>query len=258
VALAFLLLLVLRKRLGSVGSTVVSVALAAGFIAFGVTGGRAISAQGGADRLELWRSGIDILKTRPLFGVGMGNFSDYSPTHHTAHNSFVLCFSELGLTGYFVWLAMLIATFAALRWLRQQQSISSPGRITLVAAAAASVHVSSSAALTTRIVPEDGTAEGGTGPEAVSQIVRTANVLWYALVAFLTAGFFLSRAYSMTLYILLGVAAALQVIVNAQRSSPETRARMNPVSLRWLCATTLGLEFASIVVIYVMVRLGGA
>jgi putative inorganic carbon (HCO3(-)) transporter len=48
-----------------------------------------------------------MLRTKPLFGVGYGAFTD----HHerTAHNSFVLCFSELGLIGYFIWLAMIVS-----------------------------------------------------------------------------------------------------------------------------------------------------
>lgn len=54
-------------------------------------------------RLDSWYEGFQMLFWRPLFGVGQGAFTD----HHilTAHNSFVLVFSELGLLGYFCWLA---------------------------------------------------------------------------------------------------------------------------------------------------------
>jgi hypothetical protein len=42
----------------------------------------------------------------PVFGVSYNSFTD----HHerTTHNSFVLCFAELGLLGYFTWLALVV------------------------------------------------------------------------------------------------------------------------------------------------------
>jgi O-antigen ligase len=50
-----------------------------------------------------------MLRRQPLFGVGYNSFTD----HHdlTAHNSFVLCFAELGLIGYFTWLALIVTAF---------------------------------------------------------------------------------------------------------------------------------------------------
>ena len=56
-----------------------------------------------AGRVDAWYEGIRMLLTNPLLGVGKGNFTD----HHnlTAHNSIVLVFAELGLVGYFFWLA---------------------------------------------------------------------------------------------------------------------------------------------------------
>ena len=68
-----------------------------GFIAASAIGGRAISSkeQSAAERIEAWSVGLELLKWRPLFGAGYGNFTDHH--HLTAHNSFVLCFAELGL-----------------------------------------------------------------------------------------------------------------------------------------------------------------
>ncbi|KZZ30392.1 hypothetical protein A3755_14090, partial [Oleiphilus sp. HI0085] len=61
-------------------------------------------------RLEAWYEGFQLLFWKPVLGVGMGQFTD----HHylTAHNSFVLVFSELGLSGYYLWVGFL--TFSAL------------------------------------------------------------------------------------------------------------------------------------------------
>ncbi len=54
-----------------------------------------------------------MLKSHPTFGVGAGNFTDHHPAL-TAHNSFVLCFAELGLVGYFIWVALLVLTYKGL------------------------------------------------------------------------------------------------------------------------------------------------
>jgi hypothetical protein len=59
-------------------------------------------------RYEAWRSGIDMLKMDPVFGVGKGMFTEYH--HLTAHNSHVLAFAELGLLGLFLWVSVLYLT----------------------------------------------------------------------------------------------------------------------------------------------------
>lgn len=50
-------------------------------------------------RLEAWYEGFQMFKHNPLFGVGMGRFTDFNEL--TAHNSFVLVMAELGLFGLF-------------------------------------------------------------------------------------------------------------------------------------------------------------
>lgn len=60
-------------------------------------------------RYEAWRSGLDMLKMDPVFGVGKGMFTEYH--HLTAHNSHVLTFAELGLLGMFLWISMLYMAF---------------------------------------------------------------------------------------------------------------------------------------------------
>lgn len=78
-------------------------------------GGREISSKetSASQRIEAWSTGLNLLRSKPLFGVGYGNFLD----HHelTAHNSFVLCFAELGLIGYFAWLGLLVLAFKGLQ-----------------------------------------------------------------------------------------------------------------------------------------------
>ncbi|MCH8179601.1 MAG: O-antigen ligase family protein [Proteobacteria bacterium] len=85
-------------------------------LAMGMVGGgdRAMSGkeQSASERIDAWNEGIQMLKGNPVFGVGYDNFTE----HHvrTAHNSFVLCFAELGLLGYFLWMGLIVLAFKAL------------------------------------------------------------------------------------------------------------------------------------------------
>ncbi len=55
-------------------------------------------------RIEAWAAGLLMLKSSPIWGVGSGLFTE----HHTrvAHNSYIQCFAETGLVGYFLWLSL--------------------------------------------------------------------------------------------------------------------------------------------------------
>jgi len=132
-------------------------------------GGREISlAESSAGgRVEAWGAGIGMLKSYPLFGVGFGQFTK----HHelTAHNSFVLCFAELGLVGFFFYLAAILAAGIGLHKLT---------------------------ALPVK-TPEDASFNSAV------MAVRTA------FAVFLSTCWFLSRTYSIPFYVLLGLAASM-------------------------------------------------
>jgi putative inorganic carbon (hco3(-)) transporter len=67
-------------------------------------------------RLEHWGYGMEQFKQHPLFGIGYEMFTEnYS---HTAHNSFVLIFTEAGVVGATLWIALFFCTFRDLRLLR--------------------------------------------------------------------------------------------------------------------------------------------
>src|SRR5262249_46030728 len=80
-----------------------------------------------------------------------------------------LCFTELGMFGYFFWMALLITTITSLSALTRSE-IKTP---------------------------------------ADQQFIGAAYSLRAALFAFLVTGWFLSPTYTETLYILLGLAACL-------------------------------------------------
>jgi putative inorganic carbon (HCO3(-)) transporter len=56
-------------------------------------------------RVEAWSIGLDLFQAYPLFGVGANNFTEYH--FRTAHNSFVLCATELGMFGLYPWIMLI-------------------------------------------------------------------------------------------------------------------------------------------------------
>lgn len=67
------------------------------------------------DRLETWYQGIQMLRGSPVFGVGFGNFTNYSSL--TAHNSIILPMAELGLPGLTIWLGIIWYSIRMLWWI---------------------------------------------------------------------------------------------------------------------------------------------
>jgi len=68
-------------------------------------------------RIELWYQGIVMLKSNPLFGVGYNMYMEELP--QTAHNSYILAAAELGLFGYFCWIALIFSSFKGLSFVQQ-------------------------------------------------------------------------------------------------------------------------------------------
>ena len=172
--LLVVLLCILAQRLGRWRALLLVGLLAIGLLAVDIGGGRSFSAldESAADRLDAWSAGLQMLKSQPLIGVGYRQFEE----HHsmTAHNSFVLCFAETGLVGYFLWLSLLGITLLQLQKLKH--------------------------------LPESVPAEPA--------IRKQASILQTALIGFMVAAFFLSRTYVPFLYLLIGLSAALVLIAN--------------------------------------------
>jgi hypothetical protein len=170
---------------------------------------------GGADesamgRLEAWSEGLQMLKHSPIWGVGFAQFSDKHVL--VAHNSFVHCFAELGLVGYFAWLGAIVATF----WYLERIGVTEAN-------------------------------EAGS-PE----LVRWARALGLSLLTFLAGALFLSRAYSVSLFLLVGMGTALAGVAQKNSSLPE--AYSIPVLALWV--RTGALVLMSVVLTYVVVVIG--
>ncbi|MCL2825283.1 MAG: O-antigen ligase family protein [Polyangiaceae bacterium] len=76
-------------------------------LALGGRGGDEAS-ESSLERLECWYSGVAMFISDPMFGVGVGQFTQ----HHflTAHNSYVLAAGELGLIGTVAWVCVMWLT----------------------------------------------------------------------------------------------------------------------------------------------------
>jgi O-antigen ligase len=138
-----------------------------------------------AGRVEAWGNGIAMWKTSPLWGVGFGQFGDHNQDQGglTAHNSFVLCFAELGTLGYLLWLSLIAATMWELSSMLDTLDADDPDK---------------------------------------QELIRCATAVRLSLIAYLATAWFLSRTYEMTLYVLLGMGVALVEMANRQ-IEPEIR-----------------------------------
>jgi putative inorganic carbon (HCO3(-)) transporter len=102
----------MRNTLGIARTAILGIAILFAVNVLNLDGGRGFSTkeESASERIEAWDDGIQMLKSHPLLGVGYGNFLEHH-VERTAHNSFVLCFAELGLLGFFAWIALLVVAF---------------------------------------------------------------------------------------------------------------------------------------------------
>jgi O-antigen ligase len=266
-ALAAVALMAARKKLGTSASTALAAVFILGMLALDFTGGRGISAADGADRLEAWANGLEMFKSSPLFGIGFNGFTDLYEI--TAHNSFVLCLAELGLLGSTLWVALLVTTTMGLNRIvgvqKTRQSAKFFGLLPLFEAS----YINSAGALAQAPAFSEGiialkyapTCE--TFPAMVSAHTAAAGLKleplhapsvpqkWIAatrlaLVAFMTTSWFLSRSYTTTMYLILGLATAT---IALQRGDAKPNERGH-----WILSS-IAVEVVLIVVIYGLVRL---
>jgi hypothetical protein len=186
-------------------------------------------------RWAAWGEGAAMLKQSPLFGVGEKRFTEYSDDSLVAHNSFVHCYAELGLFGYFFWLALIMASLQdGYAIIRTGRGGREPGD---------EAGEGQPPAMCAR---EAGSLADGAGEVAACREIACAAVP--GLIGFLSAAFFLSRTYVIPLYVFFGLFAALrQILQRAGWSSPFL--------WQWRhWKLVLAAEFASIGFIYIATR----
>lgn len=209
IGVAIIILFAMRKRFGNwvaiVGvAGVVAVATLTGF-----GGGREVSINESSSRgrIESWSAGLSMLKDSPIWGIGYNQYLKYSEL--TAHNSFVLCFAETGLVGYFFWLCLIFVIVLYLNVLTEPD-------------------------------PRD--------PISV-ETAHLASAVRLSFFGFLATGWFLSRTYDLTFYVLVAFAIALTELERKRGNR-----RLVIWKLAWV-PSVLGLEAASITAFWVLMRI---
>lgn len=266
IALAAVSLLAARKKLGTPASVVLATVLLFGMLGLDFTGGRGISAADGTDRLEAWANGLEMFKSAPLFGIGFNGFMDFHEI--TAHNSFVLCLAELGLLGSVLWTGLLVTTTMSLNSIIGVQKKRPLKRFLGLKRLFESCYIYVAGAMDREPTPSGGTVAlkdthayevlpamvttNATKAETKIEGVQQRKVprhwvvaMRLALVSFMTTAWFLSRSYTITMYLILGLATAA---IALQRSDGKGRDRGH-----WIFPT-LTVEVIIIVLIYGLVR----
>jgi O-antigen ligase len=267
IALAAVALMAARKKLGTAASTALAAVFILGMIALDFTGGRGISAADGADRLEAWASGLEMFKSAPLFGIGFDGFTELYEI--TAHNSFVLCLAELGLLGSALWMALLVTTTTGLNRIIGVQKKRQPRRFFGLLRLFEMSSITSTAALALNSAPSGGLIAlkyeyassalpamvSADAPEFETHLeaVHSPSVpqqwivaMRLAFVSFMTTAWFLSRSYTITMYLVLGLATATIALQQGDRESPPRG--------HWISSTIIAEVFL-IILIYGLVRL---
>lgn len=158
-------------------------------------------------RVEAWYQGYQMLKSHPLFGVGQGRFVDFHTI--TAHNSFVLVMSELGIVGTFFFAGIFYYSF---NWLWKYFCQNNENKFS-----AADIGMLSS--------------------------------IYGSLFGLLTSMFFLSRAYVLIPFILLAMTSAGARVIDTDDGAIEVNSSVALKDLKNIAIITfMQLLFVNIVV----------
>lgn len=229
VALMMVAVLAARRRIGTLPALAIGAGLFAAALALHFTGGRAISADSGEDRTSLWGQSLELFKAHPLFGVGIDQMANYTDTHHTAHDSVAVCAAELGSFGLFFWSLFLFPTI----------------RNALALAAPAQVSEGKPIPPERDLFPSSRVKSEVFEPEEINDMGR---LLVLSLFGFLFAGWFLSRALVLTLFLLGGmVEAVFQMALVREMIAPRMGLVQN---MKYAAGLAVGL----ILLMYVMLR----
>jgi hypothetical protein len=226
-ALLAIAVVAVRPRIGTIPSVLLAGGLFVGAMAMHFTGGRDISAGSGADRTELWGESLQVLKSHPFFGVGFGNLAGYLGL--TAHNSVAVCAAELGMFGLYFWSLFLLPT------MRAALEIASPAAVSEGEPIVAEKGLYHQAARKIEAVDK-------------AEINSLGRLVLLSLTGFLTAGWFLSRAFVVTLFLLGGMAEVVYEMA-LQRGMIAPRLRL----ARALPYAGI-LAIALVLLMYVMLR----
>lgn len=229
VALLAVGIMAARRRIGTVPSLILAAVLFSAATALNYTGGRDISTTAGEDRTELWGESMQIFKAHPFFGIGFGDLPEY--LEHTAHNTVLVCAAELGLFGLYFWSLFLFPT------LRDAAVIASPKKVE-----EGQEPIAPQMVLYPRPVRKIELLDK-------EEINRLGRLMVLSFTGFLVAGWFLSRAYVITLFVLGGMTEVIfEMALRRGMISPRLPL---PRLLRYSGVMTVSL----IVLMYIVLRI---
>lgn len=264
-ALLAVVIIAARRKIGTIPSVIIAGILFVIAMAVGWSGGREISVESGSDRIEAWSTGLTLLKTHPIFGVGFQRFSEYF--YITAHNTVVVCAAELGMVGLFFWAMFVLPSFldgAALTRDGKENETKKEEKapFELSFATSPAVPTGSSTIVGTGRPSEETRShrhvhtpaylldtEEESGQISDDEIRRIGRLQLISLSGFLVAGWFLSRAYVMTLFIYGGMVEVVFRMALEKGLVPERMAFSRVFWLSALCAVGL------IILVYILLRL---
>ncbi|HXE77191.1 MAG TPA: O-antigen ligase family protein [Rhodanobacter sp.] len=165
-------------------------------------------------RVDAWYEGMHMFFSNPLLGVGPGNFTDYNQL--TAHNSWVLVLAETGFVGYTLWLAFVVYGFWMMMNVMRYQpdAVDDPNQARLL--------------------------------QGERSMAFTLLLSQYGLFA---AAFFLSRSYTVVMYLLIAVVVG-HYLGMRQRWQGLPMFRLSDHWLRWMMVSV-----GSIMALYVITTL---
>lgn len=79
-------------------------------------------------RVEMWAEGLEMMKYNPVFGIGRGNFRNYT-SKLIAHNSAIELGGEMGVIGLTLWCTLIYVSLKAPLLLWQEQSSVSDSNV---------------------------------------------------------------------------------------------------------------------------------
>jgi O-antigen ligase len=173
-------------------------------------------------RLEAWYAGIQMLMSNPIFGIGKGQFYDYHGL--VAHNSYIHVAGELGVPGYSLWGGALIFTVLT-------------GYLFIKA-------TKNDEVATKEQLETDSAARDFNNERLLNK------TLFFSMIGFMITGFFISRMFTLLLFIFMGMAIASHI--RMVKLKPEYKEHFNGS----LALRSMGYCWVVIFAVYISLKLG--
>jgi O-antigen ligase len=173
-------------------------------------------------RLEAWYAGILMLINNPIFGIGKGQFMEEHGL--VAHNSYIHVAGELGVPGYSLWGGALVFTLlTGYLFIKATKNIE--------------------------LENTDNTKKKVITPECQNELTMNKTI-FFSMVGFIVTGFFISRMYTLLLFIFMGMALASHVRVI--KVMPEFKEYFS----RTVAIKSMGYCWIVILAVYISLKLG--